>query len=932
MKFKLTILTFFLLLFNSVASPQFYFGKNKVQYTHFDWQVLNTPHFNIFFYSEEKELAEIAGKLAEESFEFMENKFNHYIFTPVPLIIYSSPNYFEQTNVIPNLLPENVAGFTEFFKGRMVIPFDGSYSAFAEVLRHELVHVFTISKLGTVMKAHRKLSYTEPPLWFTEGIAELWSRNWDTYSDMIIKDLVISGNLVAIENMYAIYGTFLMYKEGESFLRFLSDVYGEEKISLFFENYWKGESFDEVIALTYQKPLEKLDEEWQFYLKKKYFPKVVDQKTLNEVATQITFEGSNLSPVLISKKDGPWIAFQSSRWGYSSICMLPWEGKNRKHKTLIKGDKSQAFESLHFYKSKISGSPSGKIAFVSKSNEKDVLYIYDTHTFKVIQKLSFDSLVSLSSPSWSFDNQKIAFSGVTKKGFKDLYYYDLGSKILVRMTNDIYEDHYPSWSPDGSKIVFSSDRGEFGQEGYLNLFVYDLNQPSLTPLIAGRHNDLHPSWSPDGKTIVFSSDRQGSYNLYFYNDSLGLKPITQLISGAFEPHFTPDGKNLVFSGFKDYSFQLFKLNLSDSLLKSDSYLLLHNSSDSSSDTPKLSWNPEKLSGELNRGTVKYKSNLSFDIAQSAIGYDAYFGTVGGVQAALSDMLGNHHYIFLIGNNATDRKDFFSAMNVGVTYLNKTNRFNYGYGLFHFYNVFFDDFNGLYNQRQYGGIFFASYPFSKFDRLESSLLLRESDRNLLLFGRKRQSFLTSGTISLVRDNSLWELVGPIEGTRYNFSLGLTYDVNNSRLNNSIFLVDFRKYIRLSKNSCLATRFLGYTSRGVEPQRLYLGGSWSLRGFDRRAFYGKNLTLTNLEYRFPLIDDLYIGFPWGKFGFRSIRGALFFDTGKAWEDKFGNLYGSLGWGARVNLGYVTVLRFDWAKTTDFKRFYPGVVFDFFFGWNF
>ena len=112
-----------------IAAPseaQIYFGKNKVQYTHFDWQVMTTDHFRVYFYSEEFELAKTAARLAEDSYRVLAAKFRHEIKNKVPLIIYSSPSYFSQTNVIPGILPESVAGFTEFMKGRVVVPFNGS--------------------------------------------------------------------------------------------------------------------------------------------------------------------------------------------------------------------------------------------------------------------------------------------------------------------------------------------------------------------------------------------------------------------------------------------------------------------------------------------------------------------------------------------------------------------------------------------------------------------------------------------------------------------------------------------------------------------------------------------------------------------------------------------------------------------------------------
>jgi len=74
------------------------------------------------------------------------------------------------------------------------------------------------------------------------------------------------------------------------------------------------------------------------------------------------------------------------------------------------------------------------------------------------------------------------------------------------------------------------------------------------------------------------------------------------------------------------------------------------------------------------------------------------------------------------------------------------------------------------------------------------------------------------------------------------------------------------------------------------------------------------------------------PVARLGFRGIRGALFFDAGNAWDDEFGRMKGALGVGARVSLGYFAVLRFDWARRTDFRKLEDKTRFEFFFGWNF
>ncbi|MBD3403291.1 hypothetical protein GF420_10385 [candidate division GN15 bacterium] len=920
----LCLLPVLALLLAVPASAQFYFGKNKVNYTQFDWQVMTTEHFRIYFYTAGEEIAKIAAHEAETSYEALAMDFNHEVPDKIPLIIYSAPNYFSQTNILPQLIPEGVAGFTEFMKGRVVVPFHGSYHDFAHVIRHELVHVFTISKLGSVVDRQSRIRYGYPPLWFTEGIAEYWSKDWDTEADMIIKDMVVTNNLLPITELWRIRGTYYMYKLGESICTFIDTTYGEDKLLLIFENWHKGRSFDEVVEVVTGDDLRELSRKWEYSLKKKYFPEIADLDLPKMRSERITPDGYAVKGVPIRWDDGKgerdWIVFKANRVGYSGIYMKPARPGKDGIKTLVKGERSSKFESLYLLRSGIDATSDGKVVFSSKSKEKDVINLYDLDEGKVTRRYGFDSLVAARSPQFSPDGRTVVFSGMKMSGFSDLYLLDLESGEIEAITADIFYDIDPTFSHDGSAVVFSSDRAEDGKQGALNLFKIDLASHELTQVTYGPYKDQSPEVTAEG--IYFSSDREGSFNLFLLEENGALTRQSTYITGAFDPRLSPDGNHLTYTGYQDGAFQVYRMDLA-----TDPQPIAHDIA------PGIAkWAPSKIERKYSASSIKYDTEYSFDIAQSTVVYDPVYGSAGGLQVALSDILGNHVYYMLLTNTADNKDEILSSFNLGVTYVNKERQLNWGVGLFHLYDEYFNDFDQYYDERQAGGLGFLSYPISKFQRVEFATYARYSKKDRRFGLTDREGFLTTNQLRWVYDNSFWDVSGPIEGRRYNITVGLTTSLTEGRNYSRQALIDLRHYFRLGRVSAFANRLFAYSSSGIEPQRIYFGGSWSFRGFDRREWYVRNVLFMSNELRFPLIDNLFIGFPIGGLGFRGIRGALFFDTGSAWEDEFDQFLGSFGFGFRVSLGYVLLLRFDFARTTDFETISDKWDFDFFFGWNF
>ena len=316
----------------------------------------------------------------------------------------------------------------------------------------------------------------------------------------------------------------------------------------------------------------------------------------------------------------------------------------------------------------------------------------------------------------------------------------------------------------------------------------------------------------------------------------------------------------------------------------------------------------------------------------------------------SDLLSDHLvYVSLSSFQGAGFGTLLDNVSGTAFYLNQSRRINWGVGAFRQRGLFYEgDFNSLFEERSYGAFAQVRYPFNRFHRIVGEYRIERSDRLDLTTDDvdepHRVGWLVSNYLTYVKDNTLWLPTGPIDGERYNLTGGLVNDLSHGRFDSWLLSADVRKYVRTSLHSALALRVLGYTSGGERPRRVSIGGSWALRGYPQYGYVaGTRAWLVNVEYRFPILDFLTIGFPFGAARFPGVQGALFLDYGRAWSTTTANrgVLGASGLGLRMPVGPPLVLRLDVGYrlgTTDLDRYgLPANVrhrrfVDFFFGFNY
>ena len=550
------------------------FGQNKIQYERQYWKKLQSRHFDIYYYQGGRKLAEFVADESETAYTKLSRDINYELIDRISIVIYNSHADFSETNISPEIIPASTGGFTEFFKNRVIIPFEGDYAKFRHVLHHELTHAVSMqfffgSGPGAILKGVSRLNL---PLWFVEGMAEYMSLRWDTNSDMFLRDASLSGYLPPIQYLSA----YLAYKGGQSLYYYIAQKYGDKKISEMMWSVRNRRNVADGIQEALRIDLDELSDQWQMAMRKQYWPDVQDRDLPGDFAIQLTDNRKwrnfvNNSPAI--SPQGDRIAFLSDKSGYFDIYLISTLDKPKVTK-LVDGQREAKLEDLNWLTPGMGWSNDGKfLVFSAKNGPEDALNILDVDQKKIIKTVK-PGLKAIFSPTWSPVDNKIVFSGMKENG-TDIYVLDNESGEIQQLTDDLFTDMEPSWSPDGQKVYFSSDRGHFtNPETFpknLRIQDYDYEQRDLFAVgMDGRIErltdtpdilEISPEVAPDGR-LSYISDANGIYNIYMMDLTTGhSKPLTNLLTGCAQLSWSETGDRLAFTAFSSGGYNVYPLEI-----------------------------------------------------------------------------------------------------------------------------------------------------------------------------------------------------------------------------------------------------------------------------------------------------------------------------------------------------------------------------------
>ena len=872
------------------ASAQ-YFGQNKVHYRSFDFQILRTDHFDIYFYPSERAGIDIAARMAERWHVRLERLLKHQLRGRQPLVLYGSHTDFEQTNVIGGQVGEGTGGVTESLKRRIVLPLAGPLVDTDHVIGHELVHAFQFDMTTGPDSRPGETGAHRLPLWFIEGMAEYLSIGpVDSNTALWVRDAARQEKLPRIKDLNN--PKYFPYRWGQALWAYIAGRWGEEVIGELLTNAAAHGNVDGAFEDVLGIKSEDLSNEWHAAIQRTYGKVIADASRPNEIGRLVVSgkglgEELNVGPSI--SPDGKWIAFLSTRSLFSTDLYLAEAATGRIVRKLTSTATDPHVSSIQFIHSAGAwDSASRQIAVATVASGRAALAIYDAQTGSRTREIPVADVDEILNPTWSPDGKAIAFTGM-QRGLTDLFVLDLSAGTVRRLTNDAFAEVQPAWSPDGRRIAFATDR-----------FTSDLTTLAIGPyrlaLIVpatgaieavnaftdARH--LNPQWAPDSQALYFISDRGGVPNVYRVGlgAQAGTTQLTRLGTGvsgitATSPAMSVAARTgtVAFSVYQNDKYDIYAIDTPRGQPPADI-------NDNAAALAPLDRKPSEVAELLASPTVglseplqpevePYRATLGIEgVAQPVVGVGvSRFGTSfgGGLALSFTDMLRNHQLVTAFQINSglggsTSVKD----IGVQVGYFNQAQRWNWGLvggQIPYLSSGFASSLSRLPNgdliqtdqlfvfrqtERSASGV--VAYPFNRSQRIElqggasqisfDQIVTTQSFSRLTgaIFEESTETTplgetLTLGTTSAayVFDTSVFGATSPVQGQRSRFEVSPTF----GSLNFTGVLADYRRYFMPANFYTLGVRVMQYGRYGGDSDDprmfpLNIGYPWLVRGYD------------------------------------------------------------------------------------------------------
>jgi hypothetical protein len=692
----------FSLLLLSLQTKAQYFGQNKVRYKNLKFQVYKTPHFEIYYYIKNDSMIKRFAQESELWYTLHQQVFKDTFKKPNPIILYANHPDFQQTTAIDGEIDVGTGGITEGLKNRVVMPVMETNQTTRHVIGHELVHAFQYHLLLGKDSSNFE-NINNLPLWMIEGMAEYLSlgKN-DSYTAMWMRDAYLNHDIPTVKDLTE-SNKYFPYRYGEAFWSFIGSTYGDTVIVPFFKNAARyGMQYG--IRRTFGYDDKTLSTLWKNTIEATYKPYLKDTAQVPVGHRLIDDKNSgkmNLAPAI--SPDGKYLAFLSEKNLFTVDLFLADAKTGQILRKLTSKVSNTHIDEFNFIESAGAWSPDSKrFAFSVFNKGRNRMVVVDVASGTIIDDVSMGKAEQFSNLSWSPDGKNIVFQGLSE-GQGDLYLYNFDNKQVKQLTNDKYSDYQPSFSRDGKKVIFSSDRTTYdqslAQDITFNLAELDLATGKVTDIkLFNGANNLNPQYSSDGSQIYFLSNRDGFRNMYRYTPANGkVEQMTDLFTGIcgvteYSPALSISADNdIVYSYYRAQKYALYNAKASDFTPK----IIDGQSTNFTASLlpPTRSVGVDLINSNLNNylaypkiptdsiKPVPYKPMFKLDyLASSGIGASvSQYGTglSSGVQGVFSDILGrNQIYAGLAVNGEV--YDFGGQF----TYIKQTGRWNFGASISH----------------------------------------------------------------------------------------------------------------------------------------------------------------------------------------------------------------------------------------------------------
>jgi Tol biopolymer transport system component len=871
-------------LFLSVNVNAQYFGRNKPSYRSFDYKVYQTPNFDIYYYWKNDSLLNKMAYAAQTWYGRHQFMLHDTIKFKNPLIIYLNQTDFQQTDAIMGEIGVGTGGVTEAFKNRVVIPLLDTWQQTDHVLGHELVHAFqyniVINGDSTSIGNLRNL-----PLWMVEGMAEYMSiGSIDSHTAMWLRDAVLNNDFPTLRDLTDSY-RFFPYRYGQAFWAFTTRLYGDTIVlPLFKQASLMGyeAALDSVLGYD-ETTFSRLWKSATFDYYHQWIKDTVDHVVGDKLLYEKTAGKMNLAPTI--SPDGKTIAYLSERDLFSIDLYLSDIKTGKIIRKLSSSTKNNRIDDFSYIESAGSWSPDSKnIAMIIYSRGKNKLLIVNAENPNKQTVYEIPGVPAMCNPAWSPSGNQIVVSG-QKEGVSSLYLFDLNTEKVERLTNETCSFIQPSWSNDGTRLVFATDKSLNETDttihlGYaLGVLNIDNKQITYYNLFPGADN-LNPHFAPDGKSIYFLSNSDGFRNLYrFYPSENKVFRLTNLLTGIsgitpYSPAMSiaRDTSLIVYSHYCKGIYTVYKADASQfteievdptkidmraSMLPPGTKVGMNiiDKNMRSKDFHPYPIDSFKTVAYKPKFKLDYIGNTGFGIATSSYGT----GIAGSVDMLFSDMVGNNT---LYANLALNGE--VSDLGGQLAYVNSKHRIDWGGSVSHipyrYGYMYYQDVDtaviattDIYHLFQEEASLFAIYAISATQRLEVGSSFAhysyrlDRTKNYYFddgtYGYSKEKNIPSGRpsftieqlkISYVVDNSYFGIASPLRGYRGRLQI----ERNFGSVDMYSLTADYRKYIYM-RPFCLAFRGLHYGRYGADSENnllspMYLGYPWYVRGYGNDYF--------------------------------------------------------------------------------------------------